>query len=166
MRHQWHRQQNYLICPIMNSLMLSSFLNGLPNKPFWQCRQNTDMSRLPDNLGVVLLSPVWKSSYQVIAKFCSQHRFNIGEMWTKWLTNLAICDLSCASRGTCSQVRFNSRNPIVFWLVYINQKHDCFSKPFYLHPAQFAAGYLVKKPLSNKTVWCRFYNIPNTGVQP
>ena len=52
--------------------------------------------------------PCVKPSHQgTVAKSCSQQQVKIGEMWTKWLTNFVICDLSRANGSTSS----------VWWLI-------------------------------------------------
>ena len=52
--------------------------------------------------------PCVKPSHQgTVAKSCSQQQVKIGEMWTKWLTNFVICDLSCANGSTS----------FVWWLI-------------------------------------------------
>ena len=52
--------------------------------------------------------PCVKPSHQgTVAKSCSRQQVKIGEMWTKWLTNFVICDLSCANGSTS----------FVWWLI-------------------------------------------------
>ena len=61
------------------------------------------MPRLADYLDVVFLSPMWPGSHHTRSLSQnpgSQHHVNIGEIWTKRLTNFVNYDLLCAHGST------------------------------------------------------------------
>ena len=96
--------------------------------------------------------PCGKLSHEVIvAKSCSQEQIKIGEMWTKWLTNFVICDLSCARESICFVWWFIlQRIPKEFKkshgvLVSLQPSQSTTALAFDLHPTQFTAGYLVQQ---------------------